>query len=94
MGKSRPAVIARALASLATPQAGRARIRHWLVKLVISEATFAAPEHDHARPEQKHTPAKTSYASPFQATTSQSTIWTAAYLLCSPSRASISRNEK
>ena len=32
MGKARPAVIARALASSATPPAGRACIRHWLVK--------------------------------------------------------------
>jgi len=55
------------------------------VKLVISEATFAAPEHGHARPEQKHTPAKASYASPFQAAVSHSAIWAAACLLCSPS---------
>ena len=32
MGKARPAVIARALASSVTPPAGRARIRHRLVK--------------------------------------------------------------
>jgi len=74
MGKARPAVITRALASLATPQAGRARIRHWLVKLVISEATFTAPWHGRAWPEQKHTPAKTSYAGPFQAAASHSAI--------------------
>jgi len=60
------------------------------VKLVISEPTFAAPDHGHARPEQKHTPAKASYASPFQAMAIHSAIWVAAYLLCSPSRASIS----
>ena len=54
MGKAKPAVITRALASSATPQAGRARIRHWLVKLVISETTFAAPWHGRARPEQTH----------------------------------------
>jgi len=59
------------------------------VKLVISEATFAAPEHGHARPEQKHTPAKASYAGPFQATASHSAIWAGAYLLCSTSRACI-----
>jgi len=53
MGKARPAVIARALASSATPPAGRARILHRLVKLVISEATFAAPGHGRARPEKK-----------------------------------------
>jgi len=84
MGKARPAVIARALASSATPPAGRARILHRLVKLVISEATFAAPGHGRARPEQKHTPAKASYAGPFQAAASHSAIWAAAYLLFSP----------
>jgi len=46
-------------------------------------------EHGHARPEHKHTPAKASYASPLQATASHSAIWAAAFLLCSPSRASI-----
>jgi len=48
MGNTRPAVIVRALASLATPPAGRARIRCRLLKLVISEATFAAPWHGRA----------------------------------------------
>ena len=76
MGKARPAVIARALASsatlfvcfvcLATPPAGWTRILHRLVKLVILEATFTAPEHGHARPEQKHTLAKASYAGLFR----------------------------
>jgi len=80
MRKARPAVIARALASPATPPAGCARILHWLVKLVISEAIFAPPEHGHARPEQKHTPAKVSYAGPFQAAASHSAIWAAACL--------------
>jgi len=84
MGKVRPAFITRALASSATPPAGWARILHRLVKRVISEATFAAPEHGHVRPEQEHTPAKASYAGPFQAA-SHSAIWAAAYLLCSPS---------
>jgi len=88
MGKARPAVIARALAFSATPPAGRARILHRLVKLVISEATFAAPGHGHARPEQKHTPAKASYAGPFQAAASHSAIWAAACLLFSSSCAS------
>jgi len=86
MGKARPAVIVRALASSATPPAGRARILHWLEKLVISEDTFAAPGHGLARPEQKHTPAKASYAGPFQAAASHSAIWVAACLLFSPSR--------
>jgi len=89
MGKARPAVIARALASSATPLAGRARIFHWLVKLVISETTLAAPEHGRARPEQKHTPAKASYACPFQAAVRHSVTWAPAYLLFSPSCASI-----
>jgi len=62
MEKARPAVIARVLASSATPPAGRARILHRLMKLVISEATLTAPGHGRARPEQKHTPAKASYA--------------------------------
>jgi len=77
MGKARPAVIARALVSSVTPPAGRARILHRLVKLVISEATFAAPGHGLARPEQKHAPAKASYAGPFQAAASHSAIWAA-----------------
>jgi len=75
MGKARPTVIARALACSATTPAGRARIRHRLVKLVISEATFATPWHGRAQPEQKHTPAKASYAGPFQAAVSHSAIW-------------------
>jgi len=90
MGKARPAVIARALESSATPPAGRAHIRHRLVKHVILEATFAAFWHGRARPEQKHTPAKASYAGPFQAAASHSAIWAAACLLFSTSRASIS----
>jgi len=90
MGKTKPAVIAQALASSATPPAGRARILHRLVKLVISKATYAAPGHGRARPEQKHTPAKASYAGPFQAAASHSAIWAAACLLISPSRATIS----
>ena len=60
MGKTRPAVIARTLVFLATFPAGRARILHRLVKLVISEATLAAPEHglvmygvENANPNQK-----------------------------------------
>jgi len=57
------------------------------VKLVILGATFAAPEHGHARPEQMHTPAKASYAGPFQAAASRSAIWVAACLLCLQSRA-------
>jgi len=88
MGKAGPAVIARELTSSAALPAGRARILHWLVKLVISEATFAAG-HSRARPEQKHTPDKASYAGPFQAAASHSAIWAAACLLFSPSRASI-----
>jgi len=59
------------------------------VKLVISEATLAAPEHGRAQPEQKHTPAKASYAGPFQAAAIHSATWAAACLLFSPSRASI-----
>jgi len=59
------------------------------VKLVISEATLAAPEHGRARPEQKHTPAKASYAGPFQEAASHSATWAPACLLFSPSRASI-----
>jgi len=82
MGKARPAVIKRALASSATPPAERAHILHRLVKLVISEA----PGHGRARPEQKHTPAKASYAGPFQAAASHSAIWVAACLLFSLSR--------
>jgi len=74
MGKARPVVITQALASSATPPAGRARILHRLVKLVISEATFAATGHGRARPEQKHTPAKALYASPFQAASCHSAI--------------------
>ena len=54
MGKARPTVIARALACSATTPAGRTRIRHRLVKLVISEATFATPWHGRAQPEQTH----------------------------------------
>jgi len=50
MGKARPVVMAWALASSATPPAGRTRILHRLVKLVILEATFAAPGHGRARP--------------------------------------------
>jgi len=90
MGKAKPAVIARALASSAMPLAGRARILHRFVKLVISEATYTAPGHGRARPEQKHTPAKASYAGPFQAAASHSAIWAAACLLFPPSRATIS----
>jgi len=59
------------------------------VKLIISEATFAAPDYGHVRPEQKHTPAKASYAGPFQAAASHSAIWTAACLLFSQSCASM-----
>jgi len=66
MGKARPVVIARVLASSATPPAGQAHIRHLLLKLVISEATFAAPWHGREWPEQKHTPAKASCAGPIQ----------------------------
>jgi len=43
----------------------RARILHWLVKLVILEATSAMLGHGSAQSEQKHTQAKASYASPF-----------------------------
>jgi len=89
MGKARPAVITRAVASSETPPAGRARIRHRLEKLVISEATFAAPWHGRARPKQKHTLAKVSYASPLQAAASHPAIWTAACPLFLPLRASI-----
>jgi hypothetical protein len=66
MGKARPVVIVRVLASSAMPPAGQARIRHLLLKLVISEATFAAPWHGREWPEQKHTPAKASCAGPIQ----------------------------
>jgi len=82
MRNARPAGIARALASSATPPAGRARIRRRLLKLVISEATFAAPWHGRARPEQKHTPAKASCSGPFQAAAA---TWAAACPLSSPS---------
>jgi len=54
------------------------------VKLVISEATFAAPGHGRARPEQKHTPAKALCAGPFRAPAINSAIWEAACLLFSP----------
>jgi len=50
MGKARPAVIAQALTSSATPPAGRVRIRRRLLKLAISEVTFAAPWHGRAGP--------------------------------------------
>ena len=87
MEKAKLAVIARALASSAKPPANRTRILHRLVKLVISEATYAAPGHGRARPEQKHTPAKASYAGPFQAAASHSAIWAATCLLFSPTGA-------
>ena len=67
MGKARPAVVVWALASSATPPAGRARIRHRLVKLVISKATFVVPWHGRVWLEQQHTPAKASCAGWFQA---------------------------
>jgi len=79
MGKARPAVITWVLASLAPTPAGRARILHQLVKLVISEATFVAPGHGR----EKHTPAKTSYERPLQAAVSHSAMWVAVCLLFS-----------
>ena len=88
MRNARPAGIARALVSSATPPAGRARIRRRLLKLVISEATFAAPWHGRARPEQKHTPAKASCSGPFQAAAA---AWTAACPLSSPSHVPLHR---
>jgi len=56
MGKARPAVIARALASSVTPPAGRARIRHRLVKTRHFGGHVRSAWHGRARPEQKHTP--------------------------------------
>jgi len=75
MEKARPAVIARALASSATPPVGRARIRCRLLKHVIPETTFAAPWHGRARPLKKHTPSKASCACLFQAAASHSAAW-------------------